>query len=154
MSEYWRRVIFWSIALFVALALLFVAIGSAQPGSQPAAPEHGAPAFSCAAPRVSDGDTFRCSDGTKVRLAAIDAPEMPGSCRPGRSCVHGDAYASRAALRRLVAGRAVSCEPVGRSYERIVAWCSAGDVDLNCQMVRSGHAARYARHDRARRLCR
>ncbi len=150
MPDHRRRVIFWSIGLFLVLIVLFVAIGSAHP--EPRATP-GTRNFSCSTPRVSDGDTFRCGDGTRVRLAAIDAPEMPGSCRPGRSCVRGDALASRAALLRLVAGRAVRCEPVSQSYGRIVAWCSAGGADLSCAMVRGGHAIRYARHDRARRLC-
>ena len=154
MTDHRRRVILWSIGLFVALTVLLVAIGSAQPQSQPAPPPQSARSFSCRVTHVSDGDTFRCGDRTRVRLAAIDAPEMPGSCRPGRSCAQGDAYASRAALRRLVAGRAVRCEPVGRTHGRIAAWCRTGGDDLSCAMVRGGYAVRYARHDRARRLCR
>ena len=150
MPHHGRRVIFWSIGLFLALTVLFVAIGSAQPEPRTTPATRN---FFCSAPRVGDGDTFSCADGTKVRLAAIDAPEMPGSCRPGRACVRGDAYASRDALRRLIAGRTVHCEAVGRTYGRIAAWCSAGNVDLSCAMVRGGFAIRYARHDRARRLC-
>ena len=39
-------------------------------------------------PRMSyviDGDTIHCGY-TRVRLAGIDAPEMPGHCQPGRAC--------------------------------------------------------------------
>ena len=110
--------------------------------------------FSCHVARVHDGDTFRCSDGTRVRLSAIDTPEMPGPCRPGRSCAPGDPYAAKAALERLIRGRTLQCEAVGTSYNRVTAWCSAGGKDLSCAMVRSGHAVRLRRFDTGRRLCR
>ena len=45
---------------------------------------------------VTDGDTLRCG-ALRIRLASIDAPEMPGHCRRGRTCVEGDPYASKAA---------------------------------------------------------
>lgn len=110
--------------------------------------------FSCSVAYVTDGDTFRCSNGVRVRLASIDTPEMPGSCRPGRACAPGNPYAAKAELQRLVAGRTVQCQPVGMSYNRVAAWCSVGGVDLSCAMVRSGHAVRLPQHDRHRQLCR
>jgi endonuclease YncB( thermonuclease family) len=110
--------------------------------------------FSCSVRYVTDGDTFRCADGTRVRLSSIDTPEMPGSCRPGRSCAPGDPYAAKATLERLIGGQTVHCEPVGMSYNRIAAWCSVGGVDLSCAMVRSGHAIRLSQYDRRGRLCR
>jgi endonuclease YncB( thermonuclease family) len=110
--------------------------------------------FSCSVAHVTDGDTFRCSNGTRVRLASIDTPEMPGACRPGRSCAPGNPYAAKAALQRLIGGRTVQCQSVGMSYNRVAAWCSVNGVDLSCAMVRSGHAIGLARHDREGRLCR
>ena len=110
--------------------------------------------FACAVQYVTDGDTFRCSDGTRIRLSSIDTPEMPGSCRPGRDCAPGDPYAAKATLERLIIGRTVQCEPVGMSYKRIAAWCSVGGVDLSCAMVRSGYAIRLPKFDKERRLCR
>lgn len=110
--------------------------------------------FSCRVASVHDGDTFRCADGKRIRLSAIDTPEMPGACQPGRSCAPGNPYAAKAALSRLISGRTVQCERVGTSYNRIAAWCSAGGMDLSCSMVRTGHAVRLARFDREGRLCR
>ena len=110
-------------------------------------------AFACKVRSVTDGDTFRCADGTRVRLSSIDTPEMPGACRAGRSCVPGDPYAAKAALERLIGGRTVRCERVGMSYNRVAAWCSVGGMDLSCAMVRSGHAIRLPQHDRVGRLC-
>ncbi len=57
--------------------------------------------FTCRSPYVVDGDTLRCGS-ERVRLAGIDAPEMPGHCRPGRECTAGDAFASRDGLQALV----------------------------------------------------
>lgn len=111
-------------------------------------------ALSCRVVSVTDGDTFRCADGTRIRLAAIDAPEMPGSCQAGRNCAPGNPYKSKAALQRLISGRTVQCVPVGRSYNRIVAWCSIGGQDLSCVMVSSGNAVRLDRYDRQGRMCR
>ena len=110
--------------------------------------------FLCAVQYVTDGDTFRCSNGTRIRLSSIDTPEMPGSCRPGRACAPGDPYAAKAALQRLVGGRTVQCQPVGMSYNRVAAWCSVNGMDLSCAMVRGGHAVRLPQFDKERRLCR
>ena len=110
--------------------------------------------FSCTVLYVTDGDTFRCTNGTRVRLPSIDTPEMPGSCRPGRHCAPGNPYAAKAALERLIGGRTVQCEPVGKSYNRIAAWCRVDGVDLSCAMVRGGYAIRLPKLDKGRRLCR
>jgi len=49
--------------------------------------------FSCPNPEHHDGDAIRCgSQGKSMRLYAIDAPEMPGACRPGRQCTPGDPF--------------------------------------------------------------
>ena len=110
--------------------------------------------FSCAVAYVHDGDTFRCADGTRVRLSSIDTPEMPGACRTGRHCALGDPYAAKAALERLILGRTVRCESVGTSYNRVAAWCSVGGLDLSCAMVRGGYAIRLPQFDTDHRLCR
>lgn len=108
--------------------------------------------FACIVARVTDGDTFRCSDGVRVRLSAIDTPEMPGSCQPGRQCAPGDPRAARAALSKLIAGRTVRCEPTGKSYNRVAAWCSVGGQDLSCAMLKGGYAIKLAKFDREGRL--
>lgn len=114
----------------------------------------GADSFACTVASVTDGDTFRCSNGIRIRLSSIDTPEMPGSCQRVRSCAPGNPYAAKSYLARLIAGRTVQCEPVGKSYKRIAAWCSVGGQDLSCAMLKSGHAIRLAKFDREGRLCR
>lgn len=107
----------------------------------------GALTFVCADAAHHDGDNVRCSNVDKaIRLQGIDAPEMPGACRPGRACTPGDPFAARDYLRSLTAGRDVRCEAEGRDdYGRIIARCEADGIDLSCAMIASGHAVpRYA----------
>ncbi|MGX6646572.1 thermonuclease family protein [Maricaulaceae bacterium MS644] len=105
----------------------------------------GAAAFACEPLRVIDGDTLDCA-GERVRLAGIDAPEMTGHCRSGRTCVDGDPHAARAALQAFAAG-GLTCAPSGRdTYGRTIARCEADGRDASCALIASGHAeARYGR---------
>lgn len=97
--------------------------------------------FICAAPQAVDGDTLRCRGLGLVRLLHIDAPELPGHCRPGRACTPGDGYASTAHLTHLIQHRPVRCAPTGRdTYGRILASCLAAGTDISCAQVSSGHA--------------
>ncbi len=84
-----------------------------------------------------------------MRMHAIDAPEMPGACRPGRQCTPGDPYAARDYLRSLTRGRSVRCEEKDvDGYGRMVVRCTADGKDLGCAMVEAGHAVeRYGRLD-------
>ena len=117
----------------------------ALPGSEAVAmllPETGGDRFDCRNPVIVDGDTLRCGD-QRVRLHGIDAPEMPGHCRPGRDCVEGDPFASTEHLRKLAGRGALTCERMDTdSYGRIVARCEADGVDLSCGQIAAGHAVR------------
>ena len=68
------------VAVLLLLALAggpFAVRAGAQsaPGAAPAA-EDSRPAESrCVVQRITDGDTFRCADGRRIRLLLIDAPE-------------------------------------------------------------------------------
>lgn len=110
--------------------------------------------FLCPVASIHDGDTLACEDGTRIRLQAIDTPEMPGACRKGRTCAPGDPYAARDALRKLAGGKTLRCERTGTSYNRVTAWCSVGGLDLSCAMYEGGWAVKVARYDRGNRLCR
>lgn len=108
--------------------------------------------FLCLAPYVIDGDTLRCSRGPMVRLARIDAPEMPGHCRRGRRCAPGDPYEAKAALVRLISRQTLRCSPVSANprggsssdrYGRIVAYCTVNGRDLGEAMVFGGWARRW-----------
>ncbi len=110
-------------------------------------------AFLCFVAIVTDGDTFVCGDGTKIRLAAVDAAELR-PCRKGRVCAPGNPHLARQALVKLAAGKTLQCTRTGTSWGRITAWCRAGAVDLSCAQYKAGLAIRLAQFDRERRLCR
>ncbi|MGN6278898.1 MAG: thermonuclease family protein [Sphingomonas sp.] len=108
-------------------------------------------AFTCADPRVIDGDTLRCGE-RRVRLARIDAPELAGHCARGRHCAPGNGKASKAALEHLVANRSVTCQPVPASpkggsvfdrWGRMVARCRVDGRDVGEAMIAGGWAIRW-----------
>lgn len=108
--------------------------------------------FSCRVASIHDGDTFRCADGTRIRVAGIDARELDGSCAPGHPCASAPPEAATAALRRLVNGQVLRCQSNGMSYRRVAAWCRRTDgVDVSCAMLRSGTVARWDKFWRGRR---
>lgn len=92
-----------------------------------------------------DGDTLRCGR-ERIRLLGIDAPEMPGHCRRGRTCVVGDPVAAKAALAAAIARGPATIKRRGRDrYGRTLARVWAGGVDLSEHMVRTRHAVRVPR---------
>nr|WP_226660719.1 hypothetical protein [Alteriqipengyuania lutimaris] len=119
--------------------------------------------FACTPTHVWDGDgPIWCSEGPRVRLAGIAAREMDGTCSSGHPCPDGDPEDARDALaeligrpaglgphgHRLVTGPTMDCVSTGRAGgNRTGAWCSSPKSgDVNCAMVRSGFALRWARY--------
>lgn len=100
----------------------------------------------CPSPRIVDGDTIRCGS-ERVRLIAIDAPEMNG-CPRGRTCVAGNPVASSQSLKQGVRSGPVRYMMVKRDrYGRAVAVVKAGDLDLSCWQIQRGHAEYVAKWD-------
>lgn len=110
--------------------------------------------FLCTPVSIYDGDTLTCSSGVKVRLAAVDAPEIKG-CRgrKGRICAPGNGRASKAALVGMAMGKELRCRRTGTSYGRVTAWCEAAGRDLSCEMLRGGWAVYRAQYDKRREIC-
>lgn len=128
----WNLIGFAALVAIIAVFAGLPSFGSASSG----------PAFECQSPEIVDGDTLRCGD-RRVRLNGIDAPEMPGHCRPGRDCTPGDPYASTNNLRRLVRNSDLQCRASGiDAYGRTIARCSAAGQDLSCAQIKAGHAVR------------
>ncbi|HUF34447.1 MAG TPA: thermonuclease family protein [Gemmatimonadales bacterium] len=92
----------------------------------------------CRVERVTDGDTFHCRDGRKIRLIGIDTPELAQGA-PGRE--------ARDALRRLLPrGQVVRLELDAAArdrYGRTLAYVWSGRRLVNEAMVRDGWAMLY-----------
>jgi endonuclease YncB( thermonuclease family) len=89
---------------------------------------------------VHDGDTIRIGSQS-IRLWGIDAVELSQSCG---SIACGKI--SRDALIAIIGGRAVTCIPKGKSYNRVVATCTVGGADIAALMARAGMAFDYAHY--------
>lgn len=103
----------------------------------------------CSSPSVHDGDTIRCG-AERVRIANIDAPELPGSSKckgrvpPWAWCDYQAGAASRDALRSLVAGRQVMIEREGvDAYGRTLARVYVGGMDVGDWLISKGLAKRW-----------
>ena len=92
--------------------------------------------------RVSDGDSFTLTNGERVRLLEIDAPEMGGERAELAS-------RSRAILNNLIGGKVVRLEPGPRlrdKYDRALAYVfvasegGGAEVFVNAEVVRAGLA--------------
>ena len=96
---------------------------------------------------IYDGDTIAIQ-GHRIRFKGMDTPESAQSCE-----LDGKAYAcgDRATLelRKLIGNQTVACTSEGRDqYKRILAYCKAGDIDLNRTMVETGWAVSYGLYQR------
>jgi len=94
---------------------------------------------------VVDGDGLEI-DGTKIRLFGIDAMET------GQYCTRADGTRWRCgqyatvALDRLARGSEVRCTVRARDpYQRQVAVCRLGELDLAEEQVKAGWAVAYRR---------
>ena len=103
------------------------------------------------------GDLLRVG-GATVRLAGIEAPEHQQACGSGSRRFRCGA-AAHAALGRLVNGHRLTCTLSGADGSgHSLASCTRGDLDINAEMVRQGHAfaagslfASYSGHERQAR---
>jgi len=93
---------------------------------------------------VIDGDTIDIW-GTRIRLIAIDAPELDQTCSDagGRSWACGSAAARE--LRNHVNGHELKCESSRYDqFKRVLAICFLPDgSDINAWMVREGWALAF-----------
>jgi endonuclease YncB( thermonuclease family) len=138
------------IALIIIAIVAAIGSGVHEWQSRPTAkpPARTGEAFT-GRPRVVDGDSLELA-GHRVRLFGIDAPEGRQDCRDARGRVYACGRDARDALAQTIGNQSVSCAPVGESYNRDVAVCTAGGRDLSEAMVRSGHALELRQHSRGR----
>ena len=89
-----------------------------------------------------DGDTCTTTNGERVRLACIDTPELIG-----KRAEPVPAIAARDYLRSLVKGKKVGIRRIIEDrYGRTVAELFVGMMNVQRQMVATGHAEVYQRY--------
>lgn len=108
------------------------------------------PPFVCQVVKVHDADgPLWCKNGIKVRVAGVQAPDYESTepCRRGKPDYVCDDVKARAAQRiavRLTLGKRLTCQPVDRSYKRVVARCTLPDNrSLSCALIAAGAATRW-----------
>ncbi len=94
---------------------------------------------------ILDGDTIAIH-GQSIRLHGVDAPESRQTCTAeGKAWPCGRRAAF--ALSNKIGRRHVTCRERGRDrYDRVVAVCFVGDVELNRWLVREGWALAYRQY--------
>lgn len=111
--------------------------------------------FSCRVASITDGDTLRCWDGTRIRLHAVAARESDETCSPGHPCPNASGAAATAKLSELASGQTLQCSSTGTSYNRVTAIClNESTIEINCAMVQSGTAMIWPKFNAQRAICR
>jgi len=134
----WRELFPW-IRVLVVIGLIALVLDKGE----------GPPRFEVDGPaRLVDGDSLYV-DGLEIRLKNIDAPEGRQKCqRKGRDWMCGQEATRR--LRIFIMRRVISCK--GNEYDlynRLLAFCSVGGVEINQWMVRQGWAVSFGAYRRA-----
>ena len=99
---------------------------------------------------VHDGDTLTVN-GQKFRLFGVDAFELHQKCSnnlldTAKSQEWDCGEAAKEHLKNLVGTQSVQCTGSEKSYDRIVATCLVGTVDLSEAITRAGYALAYRRY--------
>ncbi len=95
--------------------------------------------------RVIDGDTF-VLDGQVIRVHGIDAPERGQRCRSGAGRWDCGAAATDYLL-SLLSEHPVRCDALGEDgYDRKIARCYAGSIDVGGALVEQGLAWAFVRY--------
>lgn len=90
--------------------------------------------------KVIDGDSLHVG-GQEVRLLGIDAPEARQTCTDEAGTEWPCGREATRTLQRLTSSAEVTCTGNEHDkYDRLLAHCLAGELDLNGEMVRLGFA--------------
>jgi endonuclease YncB( thermonuclease family) len=99
---------------------------------------------------VIDGDTLEIH-GTRIRLWGVDAPEGSQLCRGDDSLQYRCGAKAASELDAFIAGRPLTCIPISLDqYQRTVATCSLGDVNLGEWLVRNGLAIDWPEYSKGK----
>jgi endonuclease YncB( thermonuclease family) len=98
--------------------------------------------------RVVDGDTIWIGD-IKIRLHGIDAPEMKQDCQDASGKTRKAGLEAKDFLVNLIGDQPVSCSGSGKDrYGRLIGECDVNGLDINGELVKSGHAMAYRKYSK------
>jgi endonuclease YncB( thermonuclease family) len=96
---------------------------------------------------VRDGDTLVIHE-QKIRLQGIDAPELHQTCKKNQQSYPCGSHAKQE-LWQLTDGMEVRCEIAEYDkYQRALGHCFVGEINLNSEMVRTGHSLAYTHYSK------
>ncbi len=96
---------------------------------------------------VRDGDTLTIGE-KKVRMQGIDAPELYQTCEKNQQSYPCGRQAKQE-LKQLTDGMEVRCEIAEYDkYQRALGHCFVGEINLNSEMVRTGHSLAYTHYSK------
>jgi micrococcal nuclease len=135
------------LTLLPVVLVLALAAGCRDGGETATVPS-GAATATATVEWVNDGDTLTLTDGRKVRLVQIDAPELRTDCF-GRSALGALVELTPKGTRvSLVADERLDDRDV---HGRLLRYVFVGDTNVNLELVRLGAASPYFfRNERGR----
>lgn len=93
---------------------------------------------------VVDGDTVKVN-GKKIRLLNIDSAESKQKCFNTSNQRYFCGKAATKFLIELIGGKIISCEYQKLDiYNRILGTCFLNKININLEMIKSGHAIIYS----------
>lgn len=97
--------------------------------------------------KIVDGDSL-VLNGREVRLLGIDAPEYSQNCTFENGKTYACGKKSRAQLVQLLKNGKLICNGWEEDkYQRLLATCYAGELELNATMVQQGWALSYGAYE-------
>ena len=101
--------------------------------------------------RIIDADTIELY-GKKIRFNGIDAPEMKQKCEDKNRKMYFCGISSRDALESLILrmpDQMIECQYRGKDvYDRFIADCSIGKININMWLVENGWALAYRKYSK------
>ncbi|WP_445488553.1 thermonuclease family protein [Rhodopseudomonas sp. RCAM05734] len=99
---------------------------------------------------VIDGDTLEIH-GARIRLFGVDAPESDQTCHDDDGKLYRCGQKAANDLSDFIGAKTVSCVPQATDrYDRTVAVCSVGTVDLADWLVRQGLAFDWPQYSKGK----
>ena len=97
--------------------------------------------------KVTDGDSLEINS-VRIRLIGIDAPEYTQTCKTNKNKKYYCGQDSIKYLKKLIKNKTITCKSHQKDqYNRELCTCYADDLNINKELVRTGHAITYLESD-------